>query len=181
MQLVHRRLHVAGEALRKDLQGLLDRCIDRGLLLRRRAIEDVVRTLGSRRRLADADAQPPIVVAADALRDVPQAVVAGDSAPLLHLHHAWRKVELVVHYEDLFGLDLEEPREHLHRAAARVHEALGHEQPGAARFMPADQRLEFRILAQADAVGQREALEQPEARVVARALVLLARIAETYD
>src|SRR2546430_11491385 len=48
-------------------------------------------------------------------------------AALLDLGGAGREIELVVHHEDFLGLDLEEPGEHLHRAAARVHEALRQE------------------------------------------------------
>ena len=96
-----------------------------------------------------------------------------------------REVELVVHHQDLFGLDPEEAGEHLHRLTARVHEASA---AGAARPRPrarsldlADERLELRVLAQRDAARRSEALDQPEARVVPRALVLLARVAEADD
>ena len=68
--------------------------------------------------MADAEAQAPVVVRADALRDVLQAVVAGDAAALLDARDAGREVELVVHHQDLLRLDLEEAGEHLHRAAA---------------------------------------------------------------
>src|SRR2546430_15289490 len=47
--------------------------------------------------------------------------------------------------------------------------------------MPADERLELRVLAQDYAVRRGEALDQPEARVVARALVLLAWVAQAHD
>src|SRR2546430_6192311 len=119
--------------------------------------------------------------AGDTLGDVLQAVVPRDAAALLHLRHARREVELVVHHEDLLGLDLEEAGEHLHRPAARVHEALRLEQPRARGLVAADQRLELRVLAQRHAVRRRETLDQPEARVVPRALVLLARVAQAYD
>ena len=75
--------------------------------------------------------------------------------------------------------DLEEAGEHLHRAPARVHEALRQHEPGACcRSQPADQRLVLGVLAQRDARLLRKALDQPEAGIVARALVVLARIAQ---
>src|SRR6476660_3573319 len=88
-------------------------------------------------------------------------------------------------HQDLFGLDPEEAGEHLHRLTARFHEALRKEQPGRARGTRsldlADEGLEFSVLAQCDALGRSKALDQPEARVVPRALVLLARVAQAYD
>src|SRR6478752_4478731 len=84
--------------------------------------------------------------------------------------------------QDLLGLYPEKPGEHLHRAAAAIHEALRHQEPGTrigTRGLDAsDQRLVLRLLAQRDVVCLRKALHQPEAGVVARTLVLLARVAE---
>src|SRR5207245_8173873 len=74
--------------------------------------------------------------------------------------------------------DLEKPGEHLHRPAARVHEALRQQEPGTGRIVAADERLEFAVLAQHYAARLGEALDQPEAGVVPRALVLLARVAQ---
>ena len=93
------------------------------------------------------------------------------------------EIELVVDHQDLFGLDLEEAGEHLHRPAARVHEALRQEQPGAALVLDAapTSAWYFGSLRSATPLGRGEALDQPEARVVARALVLLARVAEADD
>src|SRR6185295_3616702 len=139
-----------------------------------------IAALGARRRLADAEPQPPVVMRREALRDVPQAVVAGDAAALLEARDARLEVELVVHHQHFLGLDLEEAGEHLHRLAAEVHERLRQQEPGAIGVL-ADQRLELRVLAQRHAAGLREALHQPEAGVVPRALVLLAGIAQTYD
>src|SRR6185295_6406816 len=179
MQFLRRALHVASDHLRQHLQRAVHRLVDRRLVLGRGLLQNVVGDRVLVAGMADADAQAPVVVRAEALRDVLQPVVAGDAAALLDARHAGREVELVVHHQHLFGLDLEEAGEHLHRAAAAVHEALRHQQER--RVVAADQRLELPVLAQHDAVGRSEALHQPEAGVVPRALVLLARIAEPDD
>src|SRR5688572_6479445 len=177
MQLLDRRLHVATQHLGQHLQGAVDGLVDGRLVLGRRLLQHVVGAFRAGGRLADAQAQAPVVVRAQALRDVPQAVVPGDAAALLDARDAGCEVELVVHHQDLFGLELEEACEHLHRLAAQVHERLRQQEPGAGGIL-ADQRLELRVLAQHEAAGLREALDQPEPRVVPRALVLLARIAQ---
>src|SRR6185436_11643576 len=100
--------------------------------------------LASGWRPADAEAQAPVVMRADALRDVAQAVVAGDAAALLQAGDAGLEVQLVMGHENLFRLDLEEAGKHLHRAAAPVHEALGEEQPGTGGLDTTHQRLELR-------------------------------------
>src|SRR5258708_6252527 len=69
-------------------------------------------------------------------------------------------------------------RQHLHRPAARVHEALRQHQPGTGGLVTADQRLEFAVLAQRRAARLGKTLDQPEAGVMARAFVLLAWIAQ---
>src|SRR5260221_963097 len=128
--------------------------------------------------MADAQAQAPVIVRAEALRDVLQAVVPGDAAALLELRRARQEIELVVHHQDLGGRDLEESREHLHRMPARVHEALRQHQPGTVAGEPPHQRLVLAVLAQRHARLHGEALHQPEAGVVARAFVLLAWISQ---
>jgi hypothetical protein len=65
--------------------------------------------------MADAEAQAPVVVRAQALRDVAQAVVPRDAAALLDLGGAGREIQLVVHHQDLGRRDLEEAGQHLHR------------------------------------------------------------------
>src|SRR5688572_13199146 len=179
MQLLNRSLHVALEHVGQNLQRAVDRLVDRGFLFDGRLVQHEVTALGSRRRPADAQPQAPVLVRRQPLRDVLQAVVPGDAAALLEARHAGLEVELVVNHQDFLRLDLEEAGEHLHRLAAQVHERLRQQQPDVG--MLADQRLELRILAQRDAVGLREALHQPEACVVPRALVLLARVAQADD
>ena len=55
-------------------------------------------------RMADAQAQPPVVAGAQLRMDVAQAVVAGVAAAELELGLARHHVEFVVHHQDLFGL-----------------------------------------------------------------------------
>src|SRR5260221_205020 len=152
--------------------------LDGRAVFRRRLLQHVVGALGSRWRLAHAQAQAPVLMGAQALRDVLQAVVAGDAAALLQARRAGRKVEFIVHHQDFLRLDLEEPGDHLHRIPAGIHEALRQQQPRRGGVVAADQRLELRVLAQRHPGRGGQPFDQPETRVVARALVLLARIAE---
>ena len=55
-------------------------------------------------RMADAQAQPPVVAGAQLRVDVAQAVVAGVAAAELELGLAGHDVELVVHHQDLVRL-----------------------------------------------------------------------------
>jgi hypothetical protein len=181
VQLQHRALHVTGEHQRKNLERAPDRGIDVGALLQRRPVQHVFRHGIPVAGVADADAQAPVVVRRQPGRDVLQPVVAGGAAALLHLHRARREIELVVRHQDVGGRDLEEAREHLHRPPARVHEVLRQHQPGAARLVAADQRLELGVLAQRRVRLRREALDQPEAGVVPGGLVAVARVAEADD
>src|SRR5688572_21136289 len=101
----------------------------------------------------------------------------GNAATLLQAHGARREIELVVHHQHFLGLDPEKAGEHLHRLPGKIHEGLRKKKPGAVAVL-SDERLELRVLAQHDAVCLRKALHEPEAGIVARALVLFARVAE---
>src|SRR2546422_6661092 len=83
--------------------------------------------------MADADAQTPEPVRAELLRDVLQAVVAGDTAAQLELCDARREIELVVHDQDFLRLDLVEARERSYRLARDVHVSLRQQEPQVAR------------------------------------------------
>src|SRR5690606_25507284 len=169
------------DAKRQDAEGAFDRLVDRRAVLRRRTTQHIARDGVLVAGMADADAKPPVVVRPHALRDVAQAVVPADAAALLEPRDARRKVELVVRDEDLFGPDLEEAGEHLHGTPARIHEALRQEQPGARALEAGDERLVLGVLAEVGALRDGKALHQPRAGVVARALVLLARVAKADD
>ena len=77
-----------------------------GLFLPRR-VQHVVDHLVALAGMADADTQSP-EVRAELRGDVLQPVVPGDAAALLEPRRARRQVELVVHDQDLVGLDLVE-------------------------------------------------------------------------
>ena len=104
MQLLHRPLHVASEAQRQDLDAAADGLVDCRTIVGRGLLQHVVGDRVPVARVADAQAQAPVVVRAEALRDVAQAVVPGNAAALLHLGDARREVELVVHHQDLGGV-----------------------------------------------------------------------------
>src|SRR5207237_1603957 len=70
VQLVHGALHVAREHLRPQRERLVDRRVDRRLVLGRGAIEHVIRAFASLGWLSDAAAQTPVVVLYDTMRVV---------------------------------------------------------------------------------------------------------------
>jgi hypothetical protein len=78
--------------------------------------------------MADADAQPPVLLRRQVRGDVLQPVVAAAAAAELQLHGAGRQIELVVRDEDLIWQDLEETRDRDDRLAGTVHVGLRLEQ-----------------------------------------------------
>ena len=110
-----------------------------------------------------------------------EAVVPADAAAELHLDHAWKEIEFVMRDEDFRRGDLEKPRQGADRLARQVHVGGGHQQPDAGAFVAPCDAVILRLLAQRDAMRFGEPFDQPEARVMPRAFVLLARGAEPYD
>ena len=150
-------------------------------LLGRRLLQHVVRLGRPVARMADADAQAPVVVRAELRGEMSlQAVVPAMPPPSLSARSPGGEVELVVHDQDLLRLDLVEARERRTGCPERFMKVCGSsQQPGVrpARCRPA---LNFGSAQRAAARG-RKALDEPEAGVVAGALVLRARIAEADD
>ena len=130
--------------------------------------------------MADADAQPPVVAAAELGVDVAQAVVAGMTAALLELELAGFQVELVMRDQDLLGRDLEETRQRRDRLARAVHESHGLEQPDRLTFeiaAPGNAEIAaFRV--QVDLEFACDRLQPPETGVVTGILVFRARVAQ---
>ena len=71
--------------------------------------------------MTDAEANAPIVLAAQHLVHAAQAVVAGRAATLLDPHLAWGEIEFVVEGGDRLGRQFVEGRRLLHRLAGIVH------------------------------------------------------------
>src|SRR5690606_32589469 len=132
-------------------------------------------------RVADADAQPPVVVGVEVGGSVLQSVVAAEAAAELQPQLAGRDVELVVHDEDLGGLDAVEARQRADGLAGAVHEGLWHQQPHAGFARIGDQTVEtgFEREVRAERVG--EPLTKPKPGVVPGFGIFGARIAETDD
>ena len=132
--------------------------------------------------MADADAQAPERVAQ--LRDdIPHPVVPARAAPLLEADDAGRKIELVIGYENRLDRHLVEPRHAVHGTSAAVHEAHRLHQPQllASNARPRNLRVVTRLVAKMGPVAAGELIEQPEPRVMPRASVFVARIAEPDD
>ena len=178
----HRRfLELVRVQQRPHGEAAIDCLVDGVLLLAARRLQDEVDDLRAIARMADAQAQPPEILA-EVRDDVLQSVVAGRAAAALQLDTARRQVELVVHDQDLVRQDLVEPRQRANCAAARVHEGRRFEQPAlvVATTDAADDPVEARFHAQLHALGARESVDEPEARVVSRPLVFTPRIAEAH-
>src|SRR5580704_4342543 len=129
--------------------------------------------------MADADAQAPERVTH--LRDdIPHPVVSARATALLEADDARRKIELVISDENRLDRHLVEPRQAVHRTAAAVHEAHRLQEPQliTAHTGPGHFRAVTRLVAKRRPVAAGEFVEQPEARVMPRASVFAARIAE---
>ena len=133
-------------------------------------------------RMAHADAQAPESVA---LRgdDVAQAVVSAVAAGLLEPHRAARQIDLVVRHQHLRRRDLVETQHARNRPAAAIHEGHRLREPDllAADAHARELRLVLAFEAERAAVPARQFVHEPEARVVTRARVFGARIAEPDD
>ena len=133
------------------------------------------------KRVKIADSQAQEVLRAEVLRQRAQAVVAREASAAPGLQAAGLEVDVVVDDEQRLGRDLEEPRRLAGRAARLVHVRLGLQQREL-RAVEADlpQRA-VELRAPGPAVAPRELVEHEPARVVTRALVLAARVAEARD
>src|SRR5471030_2760851 len=134
--------------------------------------------------MADADAQPPVILRAERGGDVLQAVVAARRAALLQARDAGHQIEFVVHHQHFVRRDLVETGQSADRLAGAVHKCLRFQQPHflASDSRLGDQRIEAALALQAragQAVG--EIVDQPEAGVVAGLFVFGAGIAEADD
>src|SRR3990172_2723189 len=110
MQPQHRRLRVARGEQRPCVETARDCRFDQRLLLRPRRMQHISNNLllarGGVARMADADPQAPEIVAAEALGNVVEAVMAAGAAAELESYRAWRQIEFIVHDQNLLWLDL---------------------------------------------------------------------------
>src|SRR5574344_961995 len=80
-------------------------------------------------RMANANAQPPIIAAAQLGVDIAQAIVATVAATFFEFDLAGCKVQLIVHDQNFIGLDFEKPGQRRHRFARQIHKGLWLQQP----------------------------------------------------
>ena len=112
--------------------------------------------------------------------DVAQPVVTGVAAAVLELHQPGLDVQLVMGHQDFFRRDLVKARQSGNRPARQVHEGLRLEQPQRVAIDAGapDLRLKRLVIGQCDLELVGYGIKPPEARVVARCLVLGARISQ---
>jgi hypothetical protein len=113
VQLVHRAFHLALAQRGPDIDAFVDGRFDQFLVFLARPMQHVVDNFLAGQflfaRMADADPQPPEFGGAEALADILQTVVAGDAAAHFQLYLSGPQIELVVHNQYFFRLDLVEP------------------------------------------------------------------------
>jgi hypothetical protein len=117
---------------RPGQQGAIERGVDFLAFFAPRRLEHIVTTSLRSPGMADADAQPPVILGAQVGGDVLEAVVAAKAAAELEAHLARRDVEFVMHHQHFSRLDAVEVRQRPHRLAGTVHEGLRHQQPAVA-------------------------------------------------
>src|SRR5919201_5527224 len=132
-------------------------------------------------RAADADPQPQEVLGAAVRRERAQAVVAGEPAAAPRLQSSRLEIDVVVHHEQLLGLDLEEPGSRAHGTAGLVHVRLRLQQREARLAEPDLRCRPGELRAPRAPMPARELVQHEPAGVVARALVVAARVAQPRD
>src|SRR5919109_5098063 len=157
--------------------GPLDERVDIDLLLE--VVEDVVGdaapvpTSGP----TDADSQAQEVVRPDCLRDGPEAVVAGESAAEPRLEASGLEIDVVVHDEQVAGIDLEEAPRRGDRPARLIHVRLRLQERDAQIVEPRLGQLARELPSEGPAVAPRQLVDDEPADVVARALLVAAGVA----
>ena len=109
MQLQHRCLVIVLREERPHVEAARDRVIDQRLLLRARGMQYIVDDFLFRSRITRmpyADPQPPEVPAAQAFRNVLQAIVPAGPAAEFQARHSRREIEFVIHHQNLKRLYL---------------------------------------------------------------------------
>src|ERR1700678_119149 len=117
------------------------------------------------------------------LDHIAQAIVTAVAAGLLEPHRAWRQIDVIVHEQHLLRRDAIEVSDCSHRAATLVHERSRFGEP---QFALVDAHagqigLQAPLVAPTAALTREQRIDEPPARIVARARVLLPRVTETDD
>ncbi len=176
-------VHHGGEVTRDDLGKVIHRerdgVVDDLLVLGGRRLQHVADHGVLVTRVADPDAQPREVPAAELRDHVAQPVVTTVTAAALQPHRARRQIDLVVGDEDLLALEAIEIGDGRDRAPAVVHVGHGFQdaQALAAHLAVGHVAEEVRLGAEAPAPPGRDGVGEPEARVVTRARVARVRVA----
>ena len=176
-------VHLAQHQVIDGLQAALNALFNRIALFGAGFFQHPVHHFGFVSGVTDADAQPPVVGAAQLAVDVAQPVVACVAAAQLELGFASRQIQLVVGHQNFLGRNLEKPCQAGYRLARFVHEGLGLQQPdGLALYRGAGHQSEIAALQlQAHAQLTRQTIYPPETGVVACVFVIRARIAQAHQ
>jgi hypothetical protein len=122
MQFHHGLFELALHQQGDDVQALVQRLVDQRLFFLARPMQHEVghRLLQPQRaRMADAQAQAPVILGAQGSGDVLQAVVPAGGTAFLDLGRARRQVQFVMHHQHFIRIDLVEARQCADRLAER--------------------------------------------------------------
>lgn len=143
------------------------------------AVQHIVYDFRAGARPADAETQTGEIFA-QAIGDVPQAVMTTVAAALFQTHTACRQVQIIMRHQDGFRRQLEIGRERLHRLAAAVHEGGGFEQAYvmSIKLQATYISAEFALATEAAPMSTGKCIHKPEAGIVACQNVIGPGIAE---
>ena len=111
--------------MRQGQAGACDAVFDGRALVRGWFFEHPICNLRFHTRVANANAQSPVLVCAELCMDIAQTIVTRMAATEFKFGFARCDVQLVVDHQNFFWLDFEEARQCTHRLAREIHEGLG--------------------------------------------------------
>jgi len=112
-----------------EIERTLDGCVDGSLFLAPRRLQNVIHDLIAIARMADADAQSPVVLRPEMRGDVLEAVVPPHAAAEFEAQLARRNIQFVVHDQDFGRRNAMKTGERADGLAGTVHEGLRQQHP----------------------------------------------------
>lgn len=173
-------VHFACDKTRYGLEGAVNALVNGDPVVEGRLLQHPVNHFGLDAWVANPEAQAPIIVGAELVMDVAQAVVTRVTAAELEFDLARHDVELVMGDQDFIGRDLEETRQGTNGLAGQVHEGLRFEQPDGVTCQAGagHQTVEIFLHGQAGLQFSRERVDPPKPGIVAGGFVIWAGVAQ---
>ena len=121
--------HVTSHQVFKRRQGSLHTGIDRLSLFERGFFQYPVNHLRLHARVANAQSQTPVLIAAQLGVNVSEPIVARMGAPQFQFGLSWGDIQFVVHHQDLLGGNFKKFGQRCNRLPGEVHEGLWLKEP----------------------------------------------------